>query len=285
MHGRKRGPYRQYLRQDEPLKSRSLQKKFRRRNKERKLTQDSDPVDIDDSADDCENANADVEIISLQQNSFPHSDNEFLSSLDCQGNEKFDITFENKVLKDPNNPGGISVENCEEVGASGCDYSSDSGSCSSVGTVYEFDSDNSTDGSAYDDCDVEIPIDNDPPLFEGAPLSLSSSILLTLSFVLKHRLTGQCFTDLLAVIEAHCPNPNHCKTSVRKLFDYFKNIKGNLVKHIFCSYCKGYVDEERQEEPVILPDCCKICGTSLTNNTSFFLEAPFVDQITQFCKG
>ena len=77
----------------------SCQKKFRRRNKERKLTQDSDPVDIDDSADDCENANADVEIISLQQNSFPHSDNEFLSSLDCQRSEKFDITFKKKSIE------------------------------------------------------------------------------------------------------------------------------------------------------------------------------------------
>lgn len=202
MHGRKRGPYCQYLRQDEPLKSRSLQKKVRRCNKQCKLTQDlslatefdREPVDINDSADDCMDANAEVEIISLRQNSFPHSNNDFLSSLevqwDCQGSENFDITFEEKVLKDPNNSDGISVENFEEVGASGCDHLSDSDSCSSAGTVHEFDSDNSTDGSAYDHCDAEIPIDNNPPLYEGAPLSLSSSILLTLFLALKHRLTG-----------------------------------------------------------------------------------------------
>ena len=40
MPGRKRGPYRQYLRQDEPFQSQALQKKLRRSNKECKLTPD-----------------------------------------------------------------------------------------------------------------------------------------------------------------------------------------------------------------------------------------------------
>ena len=236
MSGRKRGPYRQYLRQDEPFQSRALLKKLRR---------------------------------SKQQ--------------DCQEEENTNL---HELSKDPC---WIGEENFEYVGTGDIDYSFDSdlfSTCSSAaGTVYDFDSDNSTDGSDYDDCVAEQPHDNDPPLYEGASLSLSSSILLTLSFVLKHRLTGQCFTDLLAVIEAHCPKPNYCKTSVRKLFDHFKNIKGNLVKHTFCTFCKGYICEQRQEESVTLPDSCRICGTSLAHNTSFFLEAPLADQITKLFKG
>ena len=114
---------------------------------------------------------------------------------------------------------------------------------------------------------------------------LHGSDNVTLSFVLKHRLTVQCFTDLLAVIEAHCPKPNYCKTSVRKLFDHFKNIKGNLVKHMICTFCKGYICEQRQTESVTLPDSCRICDTSLANNTSFFLEAPLADQIAKLFKG
>ncbi len=232
--------------------------------------------------------------VDLHQTSVDHRDNEFYSTLgarrDCQEGENFGINLHEKLSEDPCGSYWNSMENLEEVGSSDIDYSSDHdslhGSCSSsAGTVYDFDSDNSTDGSACDDCDQERPVDNDTPLYEGAPLSLSSSILLTLSFVLKHRLTGQCFTDLLAVIEAHCPKPNYCKTSLRKLFDYFKNIKGNLVKHIFCSYCKGYICEQKQAEPAVLPDSCKICGTSLINNTSFFLEAPLADQLTKFFKG
>lgn len=293
MLGRKRGPYRQYLRQDEPYKSRSLRKKIRRSNKECKFIDDlslnttefdNEAIDIDECVD-FENEYAEVTSISLQEKSVDDCDNDFNSSVelrgDCQESENFN-NLDDKVSKDPSGSDWTGLDNLIEE-ADG-NYS-DSDSCSSTGTIYDFDSDNSTDGSAYDDCDLETPHDNEPPLYEGASLSLSSSILLTLSFVFKHRLTGQCFTDLLSVIEAHCPKPNHCKTSVRKLFDHFKNIKGNLVKHIFCSYCKGYICEQRQAEPVILPDSCKICGTSVTNNTSFFLEAPFVDQITKFFKG
>lgn len=72
-------------------------------------------------------------------------------------------------------------------------------------------------------------MNSDFPLYEGAPLSLSFSLLLILSFVQKHEFTGQCFGDLLTVIEAHCPKPNLCKTSVRKLLDHFKNMKGGLI--------------------------------------------------------
>lgn len=286
MLGIKRGPYRQYLRQDEPYQSRSLQKKIRRGNKEFKLTDDlSFATEFDNEAIDIQD-----QYVNYENEHEDDPDNEFHTSLeerrDCQEIENFD-NLDEKVLKDPCGSDWIGEENFEEVGSSGIGYSSDSDSCSSRGTVYDFDSDNSTDGSACDDFHLEPPRDNDPPLYEGASLSLSSSILLTLSFVLKHRLTGQCFTDFLGVIEAHCPKPNRCKTSVRKLFDHFKNLKGNLVKHIFCSYCKGYICEQRQAEPVILPDSCEICGTSLTNNklTSFFLEAPLADQITKFFKG
>jgi len=267
MSGKKRGPYRQYLRQDEPFLSRALQKKLRRSKKESKHTPDL-PVA--------------TEFASEFENAFDSSGEE---RQDYQEQEKIDTNLD-ECSKDTCALDWSSEENYEHVSSGDIDYSSDLLSCSSAaGTVYDFDSDNTTDGSDYDDCDEEQPHDNDPPLYEGASLSISSSILLTLSFVLKHRLTGQCFSDLLAVIEAHCPKPNYCKTSVRKLFDYFKNIKGNLVKHMFCTFCKGYICEQRQEESVILPDSCRICGTRLANNTSFFLEAPLADQITKLFKG
>ena len=276
MSGRKQGPYRQYLRQDEPFQSRALQKNLRRSKKECKRTPDLLAAEFADVFDN--------EAIEFNQNGFDLSVEE---RKDCREEENIDTNLD-ELSKDPCGLDWTGEENFEHVDSADIDYLSDSDlfSCSSAaGTVYDFDSDNSTDGSDHEDCDVEQAHDNDPPLYEGASLSLSSSILLTLSFVLKHRLTVQCFTDPLAVIEAHCPNPNYCKTSVRKLFDHFKNIKGNLVKHMFCTFCKGYICEQRQMESVTLPDSCRICGTSLANNTSFFLEAPLADQITKLFKG
>ena len=52
------------------------------------------------------------------------------------------------------------------------------------------------------------------PLYFGSPLTTSTSIVLIMSFVQKHRLTGEAFADLLALIEAHCPKPNNCKVTV-----------------------------------------------------------------------
>ena len=206
----KRGPYRQYLRQDEPFKSRSLGKKFRRSNKESNVAREIS------SATEFGKETIDLRV---HQTSVNHRDNEFHSTLgvrqDCQEGEISDINLHEKLSEEPCGSYWNSMENLEEVSSSDIDYSSDHDSLHdsrspSAGTVYDFDSNNSTSvGSACNDCDQERPVDNDPPLYEGAPLSLSSSILLTLSFVLKHRLAGQCFTDLLAVIEAHCPKPNY----------------------------------------------------------------------------
>ena len=270
MDGGKRGPYRQYLRQDEPYKSRKLQRKIRRSNQRCKLTTRALAP-----ATECEEETIDINHDPINnENELADSDNEFHTTLEALRDNQDHCE----------NPVGLGNFEEDEV-SSGIDYSSGdiSDSCSS----YKFDSDDS-DGSVYDDCDKEPPCDNDTPLYEGAPLSLSSSILLILAFVLKHRLTGQCFTDLLGVIEAHCPKPNQCKSSVRKLFDFFKNIKGNLVKHIFCTYCNSYICEQREAEPIVLPDSCEICGTCLankSNDTSFFLEAPLDNQIRKLFKG
>ena len=254
---RKRGPYRQYMRQDEPLQSRSLLKKLRRSNKECKNVRTLSIAT--ESAGNFDN-------VVIDQSLVDDSDSESNSFLEVrqesQEIENFDSNLDDNLSNEPCELDWTGTENFEEFGSTdGIDYSSESDiSCSSKGTVYDCDSDNSTDGSIYDDCDLEQSNDNNPPLYKGASISLSSSILLILSFVLKHRLTGQCFTDLLAIIEAHCPKPNHCNTSVRGLFAYFKNIKGNLVKHIFCTYCKGYICEETNTEHLVLPNHCGICG-------------------------
>ena len=87
----------------------------------------------------------------------------------------------------------------------------------------------------------------DDVLFSGVPITTTSSIVLILSFVMKHRLTQEAFRDLLAVIEAHCPRPNNCKKEFKKLFEFVSQAKGNIVKHFFCSYCKAYCGKGTQD--------------------------------------
>ena len=65
-----------------------------------------------------------------------------------------------------------------------------------------------------------IVIDHDDALYSGALITSSSSVVLLLSFEFKHRLTHEALSDLLAVIEAHCPRPNNCRTTVKNLFEF-----------------------------------------------------------------
>ena len=128
-------------------------------------------------------------------------------------------------------------------------------------------------------CDTE----NDDILYSGAPITSSSSIVLLLSFVFKHKLTREAFSDLLAVIEAHCPRPNSCKTTVKKLFEFVSQAKGEIVKHYFCGYCKAYYG--RCNDRSLMNGNCNICGKSIQKSGGFFIEVPLANQLQKFFSG
>ena len=58
--------------------------------------------------------------------------------------------------------------------------------------------------------------ESDNSLYSGFLLTTSTSVVLSLTFVMRHKLTRAAFNDLLSVIEAHCMRPNNCKTSINK---------------------------------------------------------------------
>ena len=70
--------------------------------------------------------------------------------------------------------------------------------------------------------------ENNDMFYSGSSITSSSSIVLLLSFVLKHKLTREAFSDLLAVVEAHCPRPNNCRTTVKKMFQFVSEAKGDI---------------------------------------------------------
>ena len=108
-------------------------------------------------------------------------------------------------------------------------------------------------------------------LYSGAQVSSSSSVVLLRSFVFKHKLTCEAFSDLLAVVEAHCPRPNNCRTTTKKLFEFVYRAKGDNVKHFFCGYCKAYYGKDGNGN-------CNICGKSIREAGGFFIEVPIVNR-------
>lgn len=65
--------------------------------------------------------------------------------------------------------------------------------------------------------DSEISVENDVekkvdfekrPIYKGAQITLGTNMLLTMSFVLNHNLTGETFSDHLELLQLHCMESN-----------------------------------------------------------------------------
>ena len=128
----------------------------------------------------------------------------------------------------------------------------------------------------------ELPAENcdsnpDDMLYAGAPITSSMSSVLLLTFAMKHKLTREAFNDLLSVIEAHCPRPNNCKTTVRTLLEFVGEAKGDIVKHYYCEYCKAYFGRDT--------GTCNLCGQSISKAGGFFIEVPVEKQLQNFFAG
>jgi hypothetical protein len=73
----------------------------------------------------------------------------------------------------------------------------------------------------------------DMPIFEGAQLKTGTStcMLLIMSFILEHNLTGDAFSDLLDLISLHCRQNNAIPTSVHLFKQWFHDLKVQPRKH------------------------------------------------------
>lgn len=92
----------------------------------------------------------------------------------------------------------------------------------------------------------------DQPLYDGAPITMGSSMLLLMPFVMKYSLSGAALSDLLDLISAHCKIPNHCARSVYQYKGCFRDLKTPLRIHYYCKFCNGLL-----EGPVVVCPYCK----------------------------
>ena len=120
-------------------------------------------------------------------------------------------------------------------------------------------------------------------LYSCSPITSSSSVVLLLSFLFEHKLTPEAVGDLLAVVDACCPRPNNCGTTVKKLFQFVSEAKADIVKHFYCSYCNTYYG--RGDNPTQVNRTCNICGQGVPIDGRFFTEVPIVKQLQKFFIG
>ena len=116
--------------------------------------------------------------------------------------------------------------------------------------------------------DEEAPPDlNDKPLFSGAKITLSVSLLLISSFILRHGLSGTTLQDLLVLVQLHLATPNMFQASVKFYKQFFEQLQSPAIKHYYCRNCETYHGIQSVES-------CPKCGST---EQSFFLYMPLAD--------
>lgn len=79
--------------------------------------------------------------------------------------------------------------------------------------------------SAAANCADDESDGSDSPLYEGARLTVSESLLLTMTFAVTYNLTGEALSSLLLLLNLHYLHPNKCLPSLYKFKKYFENLK------------------------------------------------------------
>ena len=104
----------------------------------------------------------------------------------------------------------------------------------------------------------------DFPLYAGARLTLMTSMLLILSFSMKHGITTNAFADLLVLVELHCISPNIFKKTTKLFTQFFKELRSPVEFHYYCTQvnCLSYLGQK-------LPDVCPTCIQGLTNKKTY----------------
>ena len=114
------------------------------------------------------------------------------------------------------------------------------------------------------------------PLYRGAPITLGASLLLVMTFAVRHGLSGVALTDLLILIELHCIAPNLCKTSMKLLRAFFKRIRCPIELHYYCTFCFHYIGGEKGQ---YCPNAQCLKDLSLQKNCSYFIVIPLATQL------
>lgn len=133
-----------------------------------------------------------------------------------------------------------------------------------------------------DDREDDLHNTSDEPLFDGCPLTVSMHIVAIITFAMTEHLTWNALFHLLTLIYLHCPTPNNCVQTLRKLWGHFRNLKTPIEWHYYCRQCHAYIGIEEPSRS----DHCSGCGKELNGGRSkswhSFIVFPIIAQLSCF---
>ena len=118
----------------------------------------------------------------------------------------------------------------------------------------------------------------DVPLYSGAPRSVAISMLLIVTFAIRHSLTGIALVDLLTLISLHCNLPNQCASSMELLKTFFMRLKNPIQCHYYCTFCMEYQGLSIPEDKLCKNRSC-LKDLSMKESSSYFIIIPLVYQL------
>lgn len=135
------------------------------------------------------------------------------------------------------------------------------------------------DNDESDNLDVKIsqlPSLQDKLLYTGSPVTFSVSLLLIITFAMRHNLSGLALADLLTLINVHLLVPNCFAKSSAVLNRFFRQLKKPIEYHYYCSFCYQYIGLQKNS-------CCsnKYCLKDFNKKgaLAYFIVLPLVVQL------
>ena len=110
---------------------------------------------------------------------------------------------------------------------------------------------------------------DDAPLYDGARLSVSESLITILNFSLWCNMTGIQLTEALRIIELHCPRNNKCVATLHKFKKHFSISNTPLVRHFYFPGCTQRLGNK--------DSICTSCTEP--SKSRYFIEVPIISQI------
>ncbi len=141
------------------------------------------------------------------------------------------------------------------------------------------DSDSQSDSDGDDRDDMQ---ETSTPVYPGAEITLGVSMLLIISFVTKHNLTGEGLSDLLQLINLHCLKECLLPRTLYKFKQWFADLKHPLVYHKYCARCCLLIDAKAASNVCANPLCN--ADLSKVESLDYFIEFPIEYQLQSLCK-
>lgn len=102
-------------------------------------------------------------------------------------------------------------------------------------------------------------------IYPGARISNAIGMLLIMTFVMTHKITGAALKDLLSLIDIHCLMPHLLIQSLYKFKQYFSSLRTLLQHYYYCSQCSTPVSPKCKRCPNVL------CQLEMSDKNKSFL--------------